>query len=55
LQAYKCIFMGNGFWEPTDKKKKSAVGRINGLMQVTPATIAYAVAQVQFSVLFCFV
>ena len=40
--------MGNGFWSPSERKKKSAVGKINGLSQVTPATIAYAVAQVCF-------
>lgn len=40
--------MGNGFWSPSERKKKSAVGKINGLAQVTPATIAYAVAQVCF-------
>lgn len=40
--------MGNGFWTPSERKKKSAVGKINGLTQVTPATIAYAVAQVYF-------
>jgi hypothetical protein len=38
--------MGNGFWEPGDKKKKSPVSKINGMTQVTPATIAYAIAQV---------
>lgn len=38
--------MGNGFWSSTEKKKKSPVGKINGLTQVTPATIAYAIAQV---------
>ena len=38
--------MGNGFWSPSERKKKSALGKINGLSQVTPATIAYAVAQV---------
>jgi len=38
--------MGNGFWTVTDRKKKSAVGKINGMTRVTPATIAYAVAQV---------
>jgi hypothetical protein len=48
LQAYKCVFMGNGFWSLSNKKKKSPVGKINGLTQVTPATIAYAVAQVDF-------
>jgi hypothetical protein len=40
--------MGNGFWSPLEKKKKAAVGKINGLTQVTPATIAYAVTQVRF-------
>ena len=40
--------MGNGFWTALDKKKKSAISKINGLMQVTPSTIAYAVAQVLF-------
>ena len=49
IQAYKCVFMGNGFWSPSERKKKSAVGKINGLTQVTPATIAYAVAQVCFT------
>jgi hypothetical protein len=40
--------MGNGFWSETDKKKKSVIRQINGLAQVTPSTIAYAVAQVWF-------
>ena len=48
FQAYKCIFMGNGFWSPLERKRKSPVGKINGLTQVTPSTIAYAVAQVCF-------
>ena len=48
IQAYKCIFIGNGFWLLLERKKKLAVGKINGLFQVTPATIAYAVAQVHF-------
>ena len=48
IQAYKSIFMGNGFWLPSDKKKKSAVGKINGLTRVTPSILAYAVAQVLF-------
>jgi hypothetical protein len=48
IQAFKSVFMGNGFWLPSERKKKSAVGKINGLTQVTPATIAYAVAQVHF-------
>ena len=26
--------MGNGFWSPSEKKKKAAVGKINGLTQV---------------------
>jgi hypothetical protein len=30
-----------------DKRKKSAVGKINGLTRVTPATIVYTVAQVR--------
>lgn len=38
--------MGNGFWEPTDKKKKTSVGKLNGMTEVTPPTIAYAIAQV---------
>ena len=46
IQAYKCVFMGNGFWSASERKKKAAVGKINGLTQVTPATIAYAVTQV---------
>ena len=48
IQAYKCVFMGNGFWSASERKKKAAVGKINGLSQVTPATIAYAVTQVCF-------
>ena len=44
--------MGNGFWLPSERKKKSAVGKINGLTQVTPSTIAYAVAQVCFYLTF---
>jgi hypothetical protein len=40
--------MGNRFWLPTERKKQSVVGKINGLTQVTPATIVYAVAQVTF-------
>jgi hypothetical protein len=51
-ESYKCIFMGSGFWEPTDKKKKAPVSKINGMTQVTPATIAYAVAQVRFILVF---
>jgi hypothetical protein len=53
IQAYKCIFMGNGFWSMSRRKKKSAVGKINGLTQVTPATLAYAVAQVRCILLSC--
>jgi hypothetical protein len=49
LQAFKCIFMGNGFWMATNKKKKAGIGKINGLTHITPSTIAYAVAQVCFS------
>jgi hypothetical protein len=30
-ELYKCIFMGSGFWEPTDKKKKAPVSKINRL------------------------
>ena len=41
--------MSNGFWSPSERKKKSGVGKINGLTEVTPATIAYAVAQVYFN------
>ena len=48
-QSYKCISMGNGFWNPTDKRKRSAVGKINGLTQVTTSTIAYVIAQVRLS------
>jgi hypothetical protein len=49
FQSFKCIFMGNGFSEATDKKKKSAISKINGLAQVTPSTIVYAMAQVSLS------
>lgn len=45
--------MGNGFWSPLQKKKKAAVGKINGLTQVTPATIAYAVTQARFALSSC--
>jgi len=38
--------MGNGFWKPTDKRKKSLVGKLNEMMEVTPTTIAYTVSQV---------
>jgi hypothetical protein len=41
--------MGNRFWTPLDKRRKSAVGKINGLTQVMPETIAYAVVQVRVS------
>ena len=44
--------MGSGFWEARDKKKKSPVSKINGMTQVTPATIAYAMAQVRYIVVF---
>ena len=40
--------MGNGFWSPLERKRKSPVNKINGLTQVTPSTTAYAVAQVCF-------
>ena len=46
IQGYECIFMGNGFWSASVRKKKAAVGNINGLTQVSPATIAYIVTQV---------
>lgn len=49
IQSYKCIFMGNRFWLLSQKKKNSAVGKINGLTQVTPVTIVYAVTQVCFN------
>ena len=52
IQAYKCIFMGNGFYSPLERKKKSAVGKINGLTQVTPSTLAYTIAQVCFYSIF---
>jgi hypothetical protein len=42
-ESYKCIFMGCGFWEPTEKKKKGLVSKINEMM---PATIAYMIIQV---------
>jgi hypothetical protein len=51
-ESYKCIFIGSGFWEPTDKKKKAPVSKINGMTQMTPATIAYAVAQVRLILVF---
>lgn len=51
--SYKCIFMDNGFWLPLQKKKKAAVGKINGLTQVTPAMIAYAVTQARFALSSC--
>jgi hypothetical protein len=40
--------MGNGFWEPAAKKSRSSMGKINGMVQVTPAMIAYAVVQVGY-------
>lgn len=49
IESYKCIFMGNGSWKPSDKKRKGPISKINGMTQVTPATIAYAVAQVCFT------
>lgn len=39
--------MGNGFRSLTDHKTKPPVATINGLTEVTPSTIAYAVAQVR--------
>ena len=33
-KSFKCIFMGNGFWASTDRKKKSPVSKINGFTQV---------------------
>jgi len=35
------------------EEKKSAVGKINGLTEVTPATIAYAVVQARFALSSC--
>ena len=35
-----------------ERKKKSAVGKINGLTQVTPSTLAYTIAQVCFYSIF---
>lgn len=49
FQLFKCIFMGNGFSEATDKKKKLVISKINGLAQVMPSMIAYAMAQVSLS------
>jgi hypothetical protein len=54
IESYKCIFMGNGSWKPSDKNRKGPVSRINGMTQVTPPTIAYAVAQVCFHIVNCF-
>ncbi|KAH9984331.1 hypothetical protein BJV77DRAFT_966229 [Russula vinacea] len=51
LWAFKCIFMGNGFWMATDKKKKAGISKINGLTHITPSTIAYAVTQAHFALL----
>ena len=45
--------MGNGFWTPQDSKTKASVGKINGMNQVTPVTIAYAIAQVCFHLVNC--
>lgn len=45
--------MGNGFWKSSDKNRKSSVSKINGMTEVTPVTIAYAVAQVCFHLVNC--
>ena len=45
--------MGSGFWKPSDKKKKSSISKINGMTKVTPAMIAYAIAQVCFCLVNC--
>lgn len=45
--------MGNGFWKPGDRKTKSSVSKINGMTQVTPVTIAYAIAQVCIRLVDC--
>ena len=40
--------MGNGFWKPSDGKKRPSVSGVNRMVEVIPVTIAYAIAQVCF-------
>ncbi|KAF8225243.1 hypothetical protein L208DRAFT_1380731 [Tricholoma matsutake] len=53
LWAYKYILLGNGFWMPLNKRRKSVVGKLNRLTQVMLETIGYTVAQVNFALSSC--